>query len=178
MIQAGPMTSWHVWSVLWSLVRVWCNCALIQLSANDYAHLAQASFDLCERKGASLLLNRDPTEVASVPRHGLHLNSRVLMGLSERPGRSNELVGASCHDQAQLARAAELGLDYALLSPIKPTASHPETSPLGWSTFAAWVDPAPLPVYALGGLTIDDLDDAFRHGAQGIAAIRGLWPQS
>jgi 8-oxo-dGTP diphosphatase len=149
-----------------------------QLSVNDYAHLAQASFDLCERKGASLLLNRDPTEVASVPRHGLHLNSRVLMGLSERPGRSNELVGASCHDQAQLARAAELGLDYALLSPIKPTASHPETSPLGWSTFAAWVDPAPLPVYALGGLTTDDLDDAFRHGAQGIAAIRGLWPQS
>ena len=149
-----------------------------QLSANDYAHLAQAAFDLCERKGSTLLLNRNPAEVANVARHGLHLNSRVLMGLSERPGRSNELVGASCHDPVQLAQAAELGLDYALLSPVKPTASHPETKPIGWETFAAWIDPVPLPVYALGGLTTDDLNDAFQHGAQGIAAIRGLWPQS
>jgi len=146
------------------------------LSANDYARLAQAAFDLCERTGAQLLLNRDPVEVTSVPRHGLHLNSRTLMRHLERPGRSNEWVGASCHDPAQLARAADLGLDYALLSPVKPTASHPEASPLGWSNFAAWVDPVPLPVYALGGLTTDDLDDAFQHGAQGIAAIRGLWP--
>ena len=149
-----------------------------QLSANDYASLAQATFDLCDRTGAKLLLNRDPAEVASVPRHGLHLNSQVLMTLRERPGRSSELVGASCHDPVQLARAVDLGLDYALLSPVKPTASHPETKPIGWETFAAWIDPVPLPVYALGGLTTDDLNDAFQHGAQGIAAIRGLWPQS
>jgi 8-oxo-dGTP diphosphatase len=149
-----------------------------RLPTNDYAHLAQAACDLCDRKGARLLLNRDPTEVANVARHGLHLNSRVLMGLRARPGRAGELIGASCHDPAQLARAAELGLDYALLSPVKPTASHPGAGPLGWETFAAWVDPVPLPVYALGGLTADDLNDAFQHGAQGIAAIRGLWPAS
>ncbi|MGQ9659268.1 MAG: Nudix family hydrolase [Thermochromatium sp.] len=146
------------------------------LSASDYARLAQAAYDCCERVGARLLLNREPDEVASVPRHGLHLNSQVLMTLRERPGRASDWVGASCHDPIQLARAAALDLDYALLSPVKPTASHPEVEPLGWDTFAAWVDPVPLPVYALGGLTTDDLDDAFQHGAQGIAAIRGLWP--
>ncbi|QGU31866.1 Nudix family hydrolase [Thermochromatium tepidum] len=146
------------------------------LGARDYARLAQAAYDLCNHRGAKLLLNRDPAEVSGVPRHGLHLNSRVLMGLKGRPGRSDEWVGASCHDPEQLARAVTLGLDYALLSPVRPTASHPGARPLGWETFAAWVDPVPLPVYALGGLTMDDLDAAFRHGAQGIAAIRGLWP--
>jgi 8-oxo-dGTP diphosphatase len=33
-----------------------------------------------------------------------------------------------------------------------------------------------LPIYAIGGLGRDDLTDARSHGAQGIAAIRGLWP--
>ncbi|MFZ0789419.1 MAG: thiamine phosphate synthase, partial [Chromatiaceae bacterium] len=86
-------------------------------------------------------------------------------------------VGASCHSAAELARAAALGLDYALLSPVKPTASHPETQALGWDGFAALTDPVPLPVYALGGLDPTDLGDAIHHGAQGIAAIRGLWPE-
>ncbi|MTW19496.1 Nudix family hydrolase [Allochromatium palmeri] len=148
------------------------------LSASDYASLAQAAFELCERQGAQLLLNRDPAEVAHIARHGLHLASPTLMALATRPGRSNDLVGASCHDPRQLARAVELGLDYALLSPVKPTATHPEADPLGWRAFSDWVDPLPLPVYALGGLTADDLNEAVQHGAQGIAAIRGLWPAS
>lgn len=34
-----------------------------------------------------------------------------------------------------------------------------------------------LPIYALGGMQVDDLREARAHGAQGIAAIRALWPQ-
>jgi 8-oxo-dGTP diphosphatase len=85
-------------------------------------------------------------------------------------------VGASCHDHEELQRAAALGLDYALLSPLRPTASHPESAPLGWTRFGELVETVPLPVYALGGLAPQDLGEAFQHGAQGIAAIRSLWP--
>lgn len=35
---------------------------------------------------------------------------------------------------------------------------------------------ASLPIYAIGGMAAADIADARRHGAQGIAAIRGLWP--
>ena len=111
-------------------------------------------------------------------RHGLHLSARALAALGERPGLADDLVGASCHDAEELARAAALGLDYALLSPVRATASHPGLPPLGWTRFAELVDPAPLPIFALGGLAPADLSDAFRHGAQGIACIRGLWPES
>jgi 8-oxo-dGTP diphosphatase len=73
-------------------------------------------------------------------------------------------------------RAADLGLDYALLSPVKATASHAGAAPLGWGRFAELVDKATLPIYALGGLAASDLDVARNHGAQGVAAIRGFWP--
>lgn len=154
---------------------------LVQLRAHAlgdaaYRDLALRAFDLCETASVRLLLNRDPDRVADLPRHGLHLNARQLAALDRRPGRSSDLVGASCHDAAELDRAARFGLDYALLSPVRPTATHPQARPLGWEGFAELADPASLPVYALGGLNRTDLGDAIRHGAQGIAAIRGLWP--
>ncbi|QIK38367.1 Nudix family hydrolase [Caldichromatium japonicum] len=147
-----------------------------ELVALDYRELTGMVWPLCQAHGAHLLLNRAPKEVEGLARDGLHLNRRLLMTLERRPGSARELIGASCHTRAELRRAVELGLDYALLSPVKPTASHPEAQPLGWPTFAELIAPIPLPVYALGGLTPEDLDTAIAQGAQGIAAIRGLWP--
>jgi 8-oxo-dGTP diphosphatase len=154
---------------------------LVQLRAHEvdqaaYRDLARRAFVLCEQSGARLLLNRDPEETVDVQRHGLHLAGQALARTSERPGRQDDLVGASCHTAADLLRATRLGLDYALLSPVQPTASHPGVEPLGWHRFAELTDAATLPVYALGGVTGADVEVAREHGAQGVAAIRGFWP--
>lgn len=146
------------------------------LSDDDYADLAAGAFQLCAHHDARLLLNRDPALARELPGHGLHLTAWRLAQLTHRPGDDRRLVGASCHNARELSRAARLGLDYALLSPVQATRSHPRARPLGWPRFAAFTEGARLPVYALGGLGPDDLERAFAHGAQGIAAIRGLWP--
>ena len=57
-----------------------------------------------------------------------------------------------------------------------PTATHPGAPTLGWDGFATLREGVSLPLYALGGMKPADIDTARRHGAQGIAAIRGLWP--
>jgi 8-oxo-dGTP diphosphatase len=155
---------------------------LVQLRAHElapanYRRLAEQAFRLCETAGGRLLLNRDPQEVKLLPRHGLHLRARTLASLRIRPGLPDDVVGASCHDAEELAKASALGLDYALLSPVKPTRSHPGVLPLGWSRFGELVDPLPMPIYALGGLHPRDLGEAIHSGAQGIAAIGGLWPE-
>ena len=46
---------------------------------------------------------------------------------------------------------------------------------MGWEGFAALREDCDLPIYAIGGLDRDDIAEARAHGAQGIAAIRGLW---
>jgi len=98
---------------------------------------------------------------------GVHLTSRALMQAQSRPGV--RLAGASCHDAAELAQAAALGLDYAVVGPVNPTSSHPDATPLGWDRFAALVAGSPLPVYAIGGLTRADVDEAGERGAHGVA---------
>jgi 8-oxo-dGTP diphosphatase len=145
------------------------------LPATAYAHLAGAACDLCEAAGAKLLVNADPRAAPDLPGHGIHLSSKHLWRQCGRPRGPGDLCGASCHNLDDLARAAQLGLDYALLAPVLPTATHPGAEPLGWERFAELVDLASIPVYALGGLRPTDLDAAIGHGAQGIAAIRGLW---
>jgi len=60
---------------------------------------------------------------------------------------------------------------------VHPTASHPRAAALGWTSFGELCDTAPFPVYALGGLRREDLENARRAGAQGIAGISAYWPQ-
>jgi len=105
---------------------------------------------------------------------GVQLKSRQLAELEQRPLPAGQWVGASCHDAAELQRAAALDCDFALLSPVTSTASHPDTAALGWAGFTKLVAQARLPVYALGGMAPEDWEQARACGGQGVAGIRAF----
>jgi len=147
-----------------------------RLAADDFAALAGQVLSRCRAHGAELLLNGAP-DLAARLGTGLHLRAEQLMALSERPLPRELPVAASCHDATELAQAERLGLDFAVLGPVRATESHPEATPLGWDGFHALREQASLPIYALGGMKPADVVTARRHGGQGIAAIRGLWPR-
>lgn len=134
---------------------------------------AEALLPEVERFGARLMLSRD-IEGARRLGAGVHLSAAQLRELNERPLPFGQLVGASCHDPDELALASALGCDFATLSPVESTASHPDAPPLGWPRFAKWAENASLPVYALGGLGPADLPTARMHAAQGVAGITGF----
>ena len=106
---------------------------------------------------------------------GVHLKAAQLAGMAQRPLPAALPVGASCHDAADLRHAERLRCDFAVLGPLQATPSHPGAAGLGWAAFAALREQSTIPLYAIGGLGPDDLATAREHGAQGIAAIRGLW---
>ena len=130
----------------------------------------------CERHRAQLFVNGD-VALALELGCGLHLPAAQLMALAKRPLPQGRCIAASCHDARELAHAEALGLDFVVLGPVAATASHPGDSPMGWTRFALLREAVSLPIYALGGLSPEDLTMARRCGAQGIAAIRSLWPK-
>ena len=148
---------------------------LFDLRASRLQEIGRAVCDLCHAQQARVLLNGDPDTAAAIGADGVHLSGRALRVTRNRPVAAGHLLAASCHSPADLAHAERLGVDFALLSPVLPTRSHPDADPLGWDRFASWVSQANLPVYALGGMQTDLLATAWRHGGQGIAGIRGLW---
>ena len=147
------------------------------LGESAYRALAQEVLSLCrEYPGVRLLLNSDPGLAIELGADGVHLNSRRLNGLRERPLPGEFWVAASCHDERELKHAERVGADFAVLSPVNATASHPQAEPLGWRQFRDWVDEVAMPVYALGGMTLETMGRARSEGAQGIAAIGAFWP--
>ena len=135
--------------------------------------LAEKLVALARPRGAKVLLNGDETSARAWGCDGVHLTSRALREATSRP--TDLICAASCHTRAETARAGELGLDFAVLGPVFATPTHPGATTLGWDGFAAIVAEAPLPVFALGGLGADDLDEAIAHGAHGIALRRAAW---
>lgn len=145
------------------------------LTGHDYRAMLPAVMQCCHRYGARLLLNAEPGLAEEFGAAGVHLNSKRLMALSGRPLSSDYLVAASCHNEEQLLHAQQLGVDFVVVSPVLPTASHPGAQPLDFSGLRALTEQAAIPVYALGGMQAEHLARSFQHGAQGVAAIRGLW---
>ena len=110
------------------------------------------------------------------PGAGWHLRASQLAKVSrEELARCGGWTAASCHNANELQQALALGVDFVTLSPLLPTASHPQATPLGWEQAAALLRDFAKPAYLLGGLSAPQLPEAWQHGAQGIAGIRGLW---
>lgn len=129
--------------------------------------------DLARPRGAKVILNGDANEARRLGMDGVHWTAARLAAATSRP--DDLIVGASCHDAAEVARAGALGCDFAVLGPVRDTPTHPGARTLGWDGFARAVEGARLPVYALGGLGPADLDTAIDRGAHGIAMRRGAW---
>jgi 8-oxo-dGTP diphosphatase len=135
--------------------------------------LAQESLMIARRHGARMLINGNLDLARDVGADGVHLAASQLMQLTARP--AFDLVGASCHNEPELARAAVHGVDFVVLGPVLPTPSHRGMPGLGWHAFSALVRDYPLPVYALGGMRPGDLTEAWSAGAHGINMLRGAW---
>ena len=145
--------------------------------AERWRPLAARAVDLARAAGAQVLVSAD-IALARELDVGVHLPAAQLRTCMTRPLPDDQLVAASCHDAIELAAAQALGCDFAVLGSVAPTSSHPGGPVLGWDGFALLREAVSLPLYAIGGLGPDDIAMARRHGAQGIAAIRGLWPMA
>jgi 8-oxo-dGTP diphosphatase len=132
------------------------------LDASERERFTKEAIRLAHAYGCKVL-----TKSAFPGADGIHFIASELMLLKKRP---EGLAAASCHTRQELERAMELELDFAVLGPVK------DKSPaLGWDRFRQTAAFSSVPVYAIGGLTRADMQDAWRAGAHGVAMIRGAW---
>ena len=139
----------------------------------ELKELAQEVIALAHRHQARALLNSEFSLAQELAADGVHLTSAQLMRLDRRPPLP--WCGASCHNREELQRAAEMGIDFAVLGPVLPTTSHQNRPAMGWEEFGKLISGFSLPVYALGGMRWTHLRTAWQHGAHGLAMLHGAW---
>ncbi len=143
------------------------------LDESRIAKLASPVRDRAREVGARVLISSRHAQSLWPAFDGVHLTARDLMRTQQRPDAL--LVAASVHDRDELARAHRLGCDFAMAGPVLATPSHPGAATLGWNGFARIARDTPLPLYAIGGLAVNDLAAARYAGGHGVALLRAAW---
>ena len=167
-----------------STVREWltdwggsdCVLRAPERSATDYRRDFECLNGVAGEANVRVMVHGSPEVLEQCPEAaGLHLPWPVAACHSARPVSEAYRLGVSCHDEEALRHAERLGADYAFLSPVRPTRTHPDRPAIGWDRFRAMAESVSLPVYALGGLGPGDLEDVRARGGCGVAGIRFWW---
>jgi thiamine-phosphate pyrophosphorylase len=129
--------------------------------------MTMALKSLARARSLKILVADDPVLAAHVD--GLHLpETRAHEAAHWRALHPKWIITTAAHGSLAHARYA----DAVLLSPIFPTASHPNATHIGAARARLIAQASCTPVYALGG--IDALNAASLRGFAGIAAISAL----
>jgi len=144
------------------------------LARGQYSVLAKSFVELTKNAGTELLLNSDAESVYQLDAAGLYYSPRRLMAAHERPIGKDKYFSAVCHTIKEIKQAKKLDVDFVFVSPVKAAGSQSHLEPLGWSGFASLRNKINCPVYALGGMKLDDLEQAWLNGAQGISSS-SIW---
>ncbi|HEY3443845.1 MAG TPA: thiamine phosphate synthase [Paludibaculum sp.] len=141
------------------------------LSARALCELVSRAVALCQQ--ARVIVNTRVDVALACGAHGVHLPAH-----SPAPNEFRRIVppgfviGVSCHDLDELRAAESEGADYALFAPVfHPLSKIDPRKPIGLDGLRAACMSVRLPVYALGGITVESAPDCVQAGAAGIAGI-------
>jgi thiamine-phosphate pyrophosphorylase len=151
---------------------------MVVVRARQSAHrakLAQSLRPIARARGLVLLVANDPALADRVGAAGLHLSEANVRRASHwRARRPNWLITAAAHSLTACAEAHRYLANAVFLSPVFSTASHADGRHLGLPQARVIAASAPLPVYALGGLSGTRVRRLARSHFAGLAAIGAL----
>ena len=110
-------------------------------NVSDRAGLARELLDICRPKKIPLLIAGDACLAQAIGADGLHLPEDMLthgLGHWRKWLSPRTFLSIAAHSPKALRRAAAVSANFALLSPIFQTKSHPERRAIGINRFANW----------------------------------------
>lgn len=150
----------------------WIQLRAKGLAAEAWLAEARAIVGLCRDAGALFIVNDSPEIALAAEADGVHLGgddaapaaARALLGEAA-------IVGVTLNEPAHLARCAGARVDYAGVGPFRHTLSKQRLASVHTAaSLAALVGAAaPLPCFAIGGVTAADWPAVRSLGAHGIA---------
>jgi thiamine-phosphate pyrophosphorylase len=146
------------------------------LSGRDLFSLAERSHKLCQAYDAALFIN-DRVDVAmAVDAAGVQLSQTSLPVVTARALLGpQKLIGVSTHSLREAKEAEQNGADFVLFGPVYFTASKAAYgAPQGLPALKTIVDNISLPLYAIGGITPENIESTKKLGVRGVALISAI----
>jgi thiamine-phosphate pyrophosphorylase len=132
---------------------------------------------LTRRHGARLIVNDDVDLALACEADGVHLGGDDGdLALARARLGPDRLLGASCYQSLDLARAAaRAGVDYIAFGSFFPSPTKPQAGRADPALIAAAKATLHLPVAAIGGIDLDNAGSLVRAGADMLAVISAVY---
>ena len=146
------------------------------LSDFEFFNLAAPVAELCRTFSAQLFINSRMEAALDLGVSGLHFpaGEASIEQIRARSGKSL-LIGCSIHSLGEAQAREKEGADFVTYSPIFPTASKPGYGPaVGLKNLDALTSAIEMPVFALGGVSTNRVQECIEAGAHGVAVMSGV----
>ncbi len=145
------------------------------LPPRDKYPIALALADLARHTNTTFIVNDDIDLALAVEAHGVHLGQEDFpLEIARRILGSKMLIGCSAHTFEQAKAAEADGADYLGAGPIYESTTKMARPPLGCEKLREICGAVRIPVYAIGGVTVERCADVLAAGAKGVAVASGL----
>ncbi len=139
----------------------------------EYERLAADALAICRTKGKPCILHAFPSVAQRLGCVSIHLPLPMLRGF-KNPRDRFEVVGVSVHSAEEAAEAERLGATYLTAGHIFATSCKAGLEGRGLEFLQRVCRSVRLPVYAIGGITPQNLPQALRVGAAGGCMMSSL----
>lgn len=171
MPEHGAIPAWLAEQAIEKETDAWVYVRLPHVSSDIYEAAIQKLAML--RPDLNLIAAWDAPESINTFIRGRHLTQSALVAQTDLVRSSEQDYWfAACHDEKSIVHAVQLGVDAITVGSVFATPTHPDQEALGWARFAQFTQLSDIPVYALGGMQVKDLDDVRANGGFGVAGIR------
>lgn len=153
---------------------------LIQVRAKacpspEIVKIATTLRDITRRRGVPLVINDHPEIARSVQAEGVHLGQDDLPIAEAREIAGPDcVIGKSTHSVDQAIRAFHEGADYIGFGPVFATPTKPDYAPVGLEEIRKVHDAVRIPIFCIGGMTLDNLPEVIAAGARRVVIVSGL----
>jgi len=145
------------------------------LSDTEYISHAKVLKSLCADYEVAMIINRNQKVFEEIDADGLHLTRYESLKYVDRPVGREKYLSVSCHSKQEIKVARHLKADYCFISPVKVAISHDAGEAIGFEAFKCFCHQSPFPLYALGGMTTNDIKQVRSLGGAGVAGISEYW---
>ena len=143
------------------------------LPEREYEALAARVMDICKTRGVRCILHSFVRTALALDVSALHVPMHILRDMDEGGRKRFKILGASCHSAEEAREAEKLGCTYITAGHIFSTGCKPGLPPRGLDFLREVCGAVSVPVYAIGGISPDNIAAVLAQGAAGACVMSG-----
>ena len=144
------------------------------LSEKEYEQLARQVMQICQKHGPQCILHSFSNVATALGATAVHMPLPLLQKMTSQEKSHFQIIGASCHSLEEAKEAQDLGCTYITAGHIFLTDCKKGLPGRGLPFLEEICKTVRIPVYAIGGISSQNIESVRKTGAAGACIMSGF----